>query len=404
MRVDTGTANTLMRPPPAVALVAGTLSISIAALPVFLLGALAVFVRQDLGFGESALGLVVSAYYLTSALSSAPGGRLAERLGARRGIALAAAITVLSLFGVALFAHTWGSLVPFMMLAGVANGIALPASNLLLARAVPSRHQGVAFGVKQSSGPVATMISGAAVPLIGLTVGWRWAFVLIALVGMPLLLFARAQTQNPLHPPPEDGVVPMGPLVLLGIGAAAAVIGGSTLGAFYVESAVAGGIAPGVAGTLLAIGAVTGIVARIGWGWFAGTNHSKHVTLLTALLAAGSGGYLFLGMVDTPFLLGVVSVVLFATGWGWPAVFLYAIVARTERAPAAATGIVGAGLYAGGIFGPVVFGAMVESGGYRGAWTFVAVASLVAAGFFFVGGRRLDATHRENSISVGGPT
>lgn len=81
-------------------------SISLAAVPVFLLGAIAVFVRRELHFSEATLGLVVSSYYAASALMSVPGGRFTERIGGLRGAALAAAETVISMFGIAALGHS----------------------------------------------------------------------------------------------------------------------------------------------------------------------------------------------------------------------------------------------------------------------------------------------------------
>jgi len=42
-------------------------------------------------------------------------------------------------------------------------------------------------GAKQSSGPYATLLAGPSVPLVALTVGWRWAFVLAAPGAMALV-------------------------------------------------------------------------------------------------------------------------------------------------------------------------------------------------------------------------
>ena len=54
------------------------------------------------------------------------------------------------------------------------------ASNTSLSRQVPAGRQGLSFGVKQAAIPVSTLLAGAAVPVVALTVGWRWAFVLAA--------------------------------------------------------------------------------------------------------------------------------------------------------------------------------------------------------------------------------
>jgi len=372
------------------ALAIGTLSIALGAVPVFLLGSLAVFIREEIGFSELRLGLLASAYYTASALASAPGGRLAERLGGRRGTAAAAVLTLMAMLALAAIGRSWTALLVCMVFAGIGNGIALPASNLVLARGVPPSLQGLAFGIKQSSGPIATLVAGAAVPLVALTIGWRWAFVLVGLAALPVIAAGRSPSDRPPERVQMSGSVPITPLVALAIGAAAAVVGGSSIASFYVESAVAGGLSPAAAGTLLAVGSVMGILFRISWGWVAGRWHSAHIPLLGVLLVVGSFGFYMFGQVQRLVPMVLVTLLTFSTGWAWPAIYNFAIVVRTPVAPAFATGITATGLYSGGIFGPVLFGAIVEARGYETAWLFVSVCVAVGGVLIFMAGRSLE--------------
>jgi nitrate/nitrite transporter NarK len=57
-------------------LIAATLSSTVAFMPPFLLGALAVPIRTELRFTEARLGLAVSVFFLTAALASVHAGRL----------------------------------------------------------------------------------------------------------------------------------------------------------------------------------------------------------------------------------------------------------------------------------------------------------------------------------------
>ena len=54
---------------------------TVAVLPVFLTGGLAVQISRELGFDPAGLGLVVALYFLVSALASLPCGALVERFG-----------------------------------------------------------------------------------------------------------------------------------------------------------------------------------------------------------------------------------------------------------------------------------------------------------------------------------
>jgi MFS family permease len=201
-----------------------TSCITLAAIPVFLLGALAIFIRDELHFSETQLGIAASLYYLGAALSAVLGGRLVERVGERRGIALASLGTTLAMLGIAVLADSWADVVAGMMLAGVAHGCALPATNLGLARRIPPGRRGIAFGVKQSSGTLATLLAGAAVPALALTIGWRWAFAVVGVAGVPVavrpvrsgslpgcvgappvFVWAVPLTPGPVPPPPRRG-------------------------------------------------------------------------------------------------------------------------------------------------------------------------------------------------------
>jgi len=371
-------------------LAAGTLSIALGALPVFLFGAMAVLIRAELGFGEVALGAVASAYYASSAVLSIPGGAIAERLGGRRGMALAASITMVSMFGVSM-SESYGSIVGFMVLSGVANGIALPASNLALSRGVPVRRQGAAFGLKQSSGPIATLVAGAALPIIGLQFGWQRSFFLAGLAATPLIALGfkkrvagLKRTRGQLSREHRRA------LFVLAFGATLAVIGGSSLAAFYVSSAVTAGVQPAVAGTLLSVGSVFGIAGRIGWGVIGDRRPDAHVMMLGLIMSLGAVGYILLGRVDSAGTLAVATLVTFMTGWAWPGVFHFAMVLRSPDAPGVATGIIGTGLFSGGIVGPLIFGSIVESHSYLAAWTVVAGFAVASAMVMYVGGRKLE--------------
>ena len=371
--------------PPLVTVGAAALSITLGALPVFLLGSLAVFIRDDLQFGETQLGLTASLYYLASAAASVPAGRVVERLGARRGVALAAIGSALAAFGVASAVHSWALLVVFMVLAGLANGTALPASNLVLARGIPAERQGVAFGFKQSSGTIATLLSGTAVPVIALTIGWRWAFVFVGLAAVPLIVQGVRQ-RGALGPPARRGPsdVSTGPLAVLALAAAGGTVAGSAVGAFYVESMVSKGLSPGVAGTWLAVASVIGIAARVTWGWFGDHWDRGHLRVVSGLQVGGVVGFVLLGLAGAVGWLGVGTLLVFGSGWAWPGLFHYAIVRGNPSAPAAATGITGTGQFAGGIFGPLGFGFVVERFSYATAWLGVAAAMGSAAVLVFV--------------------
>src|SRR5204863_3109000 len=84
--------------------VTGTALIVAGVLPGFLTASLAPRIRHDFSFGDSVLGLAVAIFYLTCMVSSTPPGHLVERIGARRGMLLGAALTSVACLAIALFA------------------------------------------------------------------------------------------------------------------------------------------------------------------------------------------------------------------------------------------------------------------------------------------------------------
>ncbi len=348
-----------------------------AVLPVFLLGGQSVLVASELGFDASGLGLAVSAFFTVSAAGSVPTGRLVERFGptvtTRAGILLAA----VSLLGIAAFARSYAVLVVFLVLGGLGNGLAQLGSNLSLARYVPQHRQGLAFGVKQAAVPAATLLAGVAVPAIGLTIGWRWSFALAGTLVLLALLLVPVNGAPARRSTSDRGRAN----AALGVIAVAAALGAGTangLGTFLVSSAVDRGIDPALAGLTLSLGGAVGVVVRLVGGWLADRRDGGHLLVVAGMFAGGTVGLALLA-VPSAWALVAGTVLGFGLGWSWPGVLTFAVVRLNPTAPAAATGITQAGVYAGGAFGPLTFGAVVEASSYQVAW-------LAAAGTMVLGG------------------
>ena len=76
-------------------------------------------VREEIGFGEVALGLAVALFFAFASVSSVVSGLLVERLGSHRSMRLAAVGAPPSLLGVAVFARSWSLLVGCLVVGGV---------------------------------------------------------------------------------------------------------------------------------------------------------------------------------------------------------------------------------------------------------------------------------------------
>ena len=369
--------------------VTGALTTTVAvSFPVFLVGGLAVQVSDDLRFSPAGLGLAVSAYFGASALASLPAGALVERYGAARisryGIVLSAA----SMIGIAVAADALWSLVAILALGAGANAMGQLASNTSLSRHVPPGRQGLSFGVKQAAIPVSTLLAGAAVPTVALTLGWRWAFVLgglLALAAIPLV-----PTDRQYRPISDKAGSAAGALVVIGLAATLAAGSANALGTFLVDSAVARGIAPGPAGLSLTLGSAVCVTARILGGWQADRRPGRQVGVIAGLLAFGAVGLLLLAVPGpVPLIAGVV--LGFGLGWSWPGLMNFAVVRLHPQAPAAATSITQTGVYAGGCVGPLGLGAVAALTDYPTMWIVASVAMVSAAGLMLLGSRMLNS-------------
>src|SRR3954452_3846059 len=179
--------------------VTGAALIVAGVLPGFLTASLATRIRHDFSFGDSVLGLAVAIFYLTCMASSTPSGHLVERIGARRGMLLGAALTSVSCLAIALFADSPAALIAILVVAGLGNAIGGPAVSPLLRRTVdPGRH-GLAFGAQQSGASIGPLLAGVALPAVAIPFGWRWAYVVAA--ALAIVAVAAAPAPAPGAPP-----------------------------------------------------------------------------------------------------------------------------------------------------------------------------------------------------------
>lgn len=347
--------------------------------PAFLVAALAVQLQADLRFSSTQLGFTTGAFFVAAGLSAVVGGQIADRVGWRSATLVATTCSAMGLVGVAALARSWGTLLAALALAAAGNAVAQPASNLVLAREVDDGRLGLAFGIKQASVPLATLVAGGSVPTIAARFGWRAAFV-VALV-LPVLAggLALGHTGTPpaLPAAPAGSGRPRGagPWIF-GAALAAAQVG--ALNTFTVVTAVESGMSQGAAGTLLAGVSLVGLASRVLLGWSLDLRPTQPVRLVARLLAVGALGCATMS-IGTP--VAIVAGLLLAVvgGWGWGGIFLFAVVQRYPAAPASATGAIQAGISLGLGSGPLAFGAVFDASGPRTAWLATAALTAVAA-------------------------
>jgi MFS family permease len=348
-------------------------------MPGFLAASLAPRIRADFAYGDSTLGLAVALFYVVSAASSIPGGRLVDRVGAAWGIRLSAAFTAASCLAIAALAQSAASLTALMLIGGAGNALGGPSVSALLKREVAVRRQGLAFGAQQAGAPMGALLAGLALPVVAIPFDWRWGFVaaaaiaLVALACAPRAAGAAVGSRAPARRPARFTSVHA-----LGVAAVLASAAGVGFVSFLVTYAVDSGMSEGTAGLLLAGVSLVATSSRIVLGLFADRAGQEPLRPVAAMLLASVAGYLLL-TADEPGVIAAAALLVGTLGWAWPGGLNLAVVQRSPDAPAWAVGVMMTGLFVGAVGGPLVTGFLAEHDLFTLAWIACAALALLAA-------------------------
>jgi len=145
-------------------------------------------IEKDFGIDHVQFGWVLSAFVLGYALFQAPGGRLADRFGPRRILALGtvwwAVFTSLTAFVRPGVSGAFLILIIVRFLLGVGEAVVYPASNRLVASWIPRHERGVANGFIFAGVGAGAGITPPLITYILINYGWRWSFWVSALIGL----------------------------------------------------------------------------------------------------------------------------------------------------------------------------------------------------------------------------
>ncbi len=359
-------------------------SIALVALPGFLLGAYAPEIKNDLSFGDTELGLILTFGYLVSSIVMSTFGGTADRRGPKQVLRYGVAIAAIAAFLTGVLGDTFILLLLFIGLNRVAEGIIHPATNSLISSSVVLEKQGMAMAVKQSAVPFATALAGFAVPTFGGLIGWKGTFLLVAALALPAWLFI------PSVSPTKKGTYSsrremwrlshLRLLALAGAFSAAAVV---TVSGFLTTSAKNAGYSNGTAGLILGLGGLLMILSRLSWGYLADRFHFDRFKAVSASLLIGSVAFILFA-VESKVSIAVGSLFIFGIGWSWPGLALLGIIENHRDEPGEATAIVQTSIRIGAMFAPLGFGLIADSFDYSYAWLCSFGAALLGGSFMFL--------------------
>ncbi len=144
-------------------------------------------IARDFHLDNVHLGWVFSSFVLGYALFQAPGGRLADRFGPRRIVALGViwwgVFTALSASVPAMDGVLW-VMIGVRFALGMGEAVVYPASNRLVAKWIPSNERGIANGLIFTGVGAGAAVTPPIIRYILENYGWRWSFWFSAVVGL----------------------------------------------------------------------------------------------------------------------------------------------------------------------------------------------------------------------------
>jgi MFS family permease len=363
-----------------------------------LFGALGVVILDDVGAPSSASGVVVGSFFLAGACVITVLGPAVDRFGWQRSAVWGLPLTALALIGVVGARGPWGQLVLWLALAGVASSVIQTASSVFLSTLVTPSRRGFAMSAKFAGVPTALMLSGFAVPVVAVAVGWRATYAGAAgLVTLGLLLLLRLG---------QDAVAPMAASIhRAGVArvrralrrAWAAMFLGSMLSGvllgFTVPALVHSGWTPSQAATLYACMSVLAIGARGTVAWLADRPRTDGRRVVAVMLGVGGGGALLVAC-GLPWAVLLGSSLAFSFGWGWTGEAFHLAVRAHPGNPGAAVSVIQSGGMFGSAAGPLAGAPLDHALGTAGVWLLVG-GSCLAAAVLTLGGRAVAPIQEE---------
>jgi len=342
--------------------------------------------REELGVSYATLGLILTLFYVLSAVLQPLAGFVVDRIGGRAvllgGLALMVAGTLL----MGLAPSVW-SLALGAALAGIGNSVFHPADFAILNGSVAKERLGHAFSIHSVSGSVGFAVAPVFSAAIGAWMGWHAALIAAAAVAgsVLLLLAANAGKFSVQVAPKKSAGFDVSVLVSWQVLAcfsffalhAAALTGILSFGVSALKEQL------GVA-TTLASTAVTAYMVGSGCGMLAGgflTSRTARIDLVPAAGLSVSACIMLAlaaGVVPALVLPAAFALSGFAVGVTYPSRDLLVRAATPPGATGRVYGFVYAGLDVGSFATPVFYGWLIDHGSPNGVFYAVFGFALLA--------------------------
>ena len=355
-----------------------------------------VFIKDDWGISFTALGFVVTVFYLTSGICQTVAGFATDRFGGPRMLFVGLGLFAVSYLLMGL-APNYETLIACAIIAGAGNSVFHPADFSILNSAVDPKRLGYAFSAHGLTGNLGWMVAPATMGLLTRLFGWHAALSGAGLIAAAALLFLYLQRDllAPVErhvqaaakhsgPAPGASVLFSAP-VLMCFGffmlLAAGIVGIQTFGtatlttAFHLSREMA-------LATLT--GFLTGGAVGIAIGGWAASRTERHELLAGCGMA---GACVLIALTATSILppIGVAIALTLAgvlSGITQPSRDMLIRKATPKGSTGKVYGFVYSGLDAGSATAPFIFGALLDHG--HGEYVLYSVAVLWAVAMFTI--------------------
>jgi ACS family hexuronate transporter-like MFS transporter len=168
------------------------------------LGILAPTLQRELHWSEANYGDVVSWFSLVYAFGFLVAGRWLDRVGVRRGFAVA--VVTWSAAAIAhAFARTTAGFSAARALLGLGESANFPGAIKTVAEWFPKKERALATGIFNAGTNTGAIVTPLVVPWIALSFGWRWAFIVTGSLGFLWLALWLALYRSPEQQPRLSG-------------------------------------------------------------------------------------------------------------------------------------------------------------------------------------------------------
>lgn len=336
---------------------------------IFVLPMLFPFLKQQLGVGYIELGFALTVFAVTSGLTQAPIGYLADHIGARKILLIGLTVGGCALIMLGLhLSYVW--LIASAVLLGLANSVYHPANYAILSAHMNEARMGRAFSIHTFAGFLGGAVAPAIIAALVAMTGGHGALIIAGAVGplVALLLLivgipdARAANRESVgkSAPQQNVVTPA--LIVLTIFFMLLSLSSAGIGNFGVVALMSGyGASFSTANIALTayLGAsAIGVLA----GGFLADHTQRHGQVAAACFAINAAIVAIIATINlpSPLLMAAMASAGFLGGVIAPSRDMLVRNAAPAGAAGRAFGIVSTGFNVGGIISPLLFGWIMD--------------------------------------------